>query len=240
MHNHKFTKTTLGVDGCRGGWMWCKISPTNVSYGFSQTLEALPFTEVSDLWIDMPIGLLPSTFRSCDQLAAKALGPRRHSIFAVPPHEMLSHHDYQEAVSHCRELTTKGFSIQLWHILPKIRQLQHFLLSKTKRPYFYESHPELCFSALTGGQSLTLNKKTSEGQKVRLDALSNYQLNPLANYDALTPARGRFVKDDLIDATVLALAAQFPAVNLEQTKVSPEGLKINIRTLNSASNKSFI
>ncbi len=62
----------------------------------------------------MPLGLLESGWREADLAARGLLGPRRSSVFAIPPRAVWEQDSYQAASQRCRELTGQGFSIQAW------------------------------------------------------------------------------------------------------------------------------
>src|SRR4051812_35116453 len=54
--------------------------------------------------VDIPLGMLPDRWRAADTLAADQLGPRRGSIFRVPPRPVWMESDFAAANRICREL----------------------------------------------------------------------------------------------------------------------------------------
>ncbi|HEX3308887.1 MAG TPA: DUF429 domain-containing protein, partial [Streptosporangiaceae bacterium] len=129
-----------GVDACRRGWVAVSLyapggarggrPPRNQqsteragmaarlqveAIGVHQDLtDALDGTEARVVGIDMPLGLLKSGWREADRAARGLLGPRRSSVFAIPPRAVWEQASYQAASQRCRELTGQGLSIQAW------------------------------------------------------------------------------------------------------------------------------
>ncbi|HEY2277964.1 MAG TPA: DUF429 domain-containing protein, partial [Streptosporangiaceae bacterium] len=91
-----------GVDGCRDGWAAAEVgveagSAADVEAGggvfgpvtvrvAGSLAELLAGTAAGQVvGIDMPLGLLAGGWRLADAEARRRLGPRRSSIFAIPP-----------------------------------------------------------------------------------------------------------------------------------------------------------
>ncbi len=98
--------------------------------------------------IDMPLGLLARGWRTADGEARRRLGPRRSSIFGIPPASVWQQPDYQAALAECRRLTGQGFSIQAWGLRPKLLEAGQYRRAGPQR--LYEVHPELSFACLAG------------------------------------------------------------------------------------------
>src|SRR5690242_448005 len=98
----------LGVDACRAGWVAVRLeapapeaapeaaapeaAPAAVQTAsfagaaLAATLTALPdWGTAAVIAIDIPLGLLETGWRTADIEAAAAVGPRRGSVFRVPP-----------------------------------------------------------------------------------------------------------------------------------------------------------
>jgi predicted RNase H-like nuclease len=118
--------------------------------------------------IDMPLGLVEAGWRDADQLARGLLGPRRSSIFAIPPQAVWDEQTYQAANQRCRELTGQGFSIQAWGLRPKLLEANEYL--RTCGHPMYEVHPELAFGAMAGAP-LPHSKHTAPGRDLRRELL---------------------------------------------------------------------
>ncbi|SFK67424.1 Predicted nuclease (RNAse H fold) [Paenibacillus sp. 1_12] len=205
----------VGIDGCRSGWMAVTLS-------IDGDWKTRVYAELNELWrehgeaelllIDMPIGL-PSTktsVRSCDKEARQLLRPKRAaSIFPAPIRELLEVSSYPEANALSKQLTFRGLSKQTWNIIAKIRELDQLLqLNQTARQKICESHPELCFSAMSGSP-MQYNKQTETGYEERIQLLG--QLYPQARtiVDQTLEAypRKAVARDDVVDALVLAVSA---------------------------------
>ncbi len=217
----------VGIDGCRGGW----LAVRRRSGASALAIEVSCVRELTDVLgsnatahsgarprmtaIDMPIGLLDrpqAGGRPCDTAARSELGGRASSIFSPPSREVLGAKSFEE---------TRGFglSLQSFHLLPKIRELDEWMTPGRQRT-LREAHPELVFRRLAG-RSLEHPKRRPEGLRERLAILradgrfgSPRSRRPDMRYldriRAETPRpRGvTFARDDLVDAMVLALAAE--------------------------------
>jgi predicted RNase H-like nuclease len=157
--------------------------------------------------IDMPIGLCEQGERPCEAGARALLRPFRHSsVFPVPVQAAVYAAEYREALRINREATGKGFSIQSFHITPKIAEVDRIMqMRPALQTRIRESHPELCLAALNGGRPMAHSKKSSEGRQERLDLLTRYL--PAAAETLQARVRGA-APDDLLDALVLAVSAQ--------------------------------
>jgi len=190
---------SVGADGFPGGWVavegrdgsFVRAWPAST---LDELLAGVPADAVVGL--DMPVGLVDAGWRTADREAAARLGPRRASVFAVPPRAVWAADDLTDAQRRCRELTGSGFSAQTWALRRKI--LEADALS---RP-LYEVHPELVFAGLAGGP-LPYGKKTWNGQAARRALLAGVGIAPP---DDLGPAGGVPV-DDVLDAAAVAWCA---------------------------------
>ena len=161
-----------GVDGCRTGWagvdcdedglIAVRVAPT-----LTGLLRGTPERHI--VGIDMPLGLLDAGWRTADREARALLGPRRSSIFAIPPAPVWLAPAYAEANQLCRQLTGSGFSIQAWGLRRKLLEAADYRL-RCSHP-LYEVHPELSFRAIAGAP-LDDAKHTTAGQARRRHLLA--------------------------------------------------------------------
>jgi predicted RNase H-like nuclease len=168
-----------GVDACRRGWVAVSLdAPERVEGPGPLRVETVRVHEtlagVLDghgsrvVGIDMPLGLLGSGWREADRAARELLGPRRSSVFAIPPREVWEQASYQAASQRCRELTGQGLSIQAWGLRTRLLEADRF---RDSCGYpLYEIHPELAFCALAGGP-LADSKHTAAGRERRRELL---------------------------------------------------------------------
>ena len=140
-----------GIDACRRGWVAVTLDDSGTValssarlacvrvYGSLASLLATapaavgpvtvdPVTvdPVTVVGIDMPLGLLESGWREADLAARGLLGPRRSSVFAIPPEAVWAEASYQAANQRCRELTGQGFSIQAWGLRAKLLEANQY------------------------------------------------------------------------------------------------------------------
>jgi predicted RNase H-like nuclease len=213
-------KSVIGVDGCRAGWFYVRLTERGgISFGVVPLLEHLlaldPLAE--HILVDIPIGLRDTDgqARACDLAARKLLGsPRAASVFPSPIRAVLDAPDYDVARAQSRAITGKSPSRQAFGIFPKIREVDNLLQrSPAARSRVREAHPELCFYGLAGGRAMLHSKKTREGFEERLEVLSEHLPQaPRFVQSALAQfPRKDVARDDILDAAVCALVADKPA-----------------------------
>ena len=190
-----------GVDACRRGWVAVSLDVTEpaalAAVRVHPSLAGLLDGNAADVvGIDMPLGLLESGWREADLAARGLLGPRRSSVFAIPPRTVWAQASYQAASQRCRELTGRGFSIQAWGLRAKLLEADQY--RGTCGHPLYEVHPELAFSVMAGGP-LAHSKHTAAGRDLRRELLSQAGLAiPLTSPAPVT---------DTLDAAAVAWSA---------------------------------
>jgi predicted RNase H-like nuclease len=204
-----------GLDGCRRGWVAVSLEVSGPACGRARPAGRIRVASVrvhetlagvldgeserdgaSVVGIDMPLGLLESGWREADREARGLLGPRRSSVFAIPPREVWAQPSYQAASQRCRELTGRGFSIQAWGLRAKLLEADRFRGSCGQR--LFEVHPELAFSAMAGAP-LAHSKHTAAGRGLRRDLLSRAGI--------VIPPVPRAPATDMLDAAAVAWSA---------------------------------
>lgn len=183
---------------------------------FSELLDGFPKVELA--LVDIPIGLWDAgdpraaPARSCDAAARRLLGwPRSSSVFNPPVRPALEVASYAEACEVNARLTGKKLTIQGWNLVPKIRQVDRFLQSRSApEPAIREAHPEVVFQGLAGGSPLRHRKKSTEGRDERLEILELHEPRAREIYqDVLHRSlRKHVARDDALDALALAVAAR--------------------------------
>lgn len=198
-----------GIDGCRGGWVRCTLyRDGGVAFGLAGTLDAA--VPPCDLCcVDMPIGLAERGVRAADAAAKALLGRWNARVFLTPARGVFESADYAEANARSRVLTGKGLSKQMWHIMPKIREVDDTLRNQPRlRGVVRECHPEVCFWGL-GGRVIGPNKKTADGFAARVAVLSRFvpEADERIADAARALPRSAAQPDDLVDAMVCAVTA---------------------------------
>jgi predicted RNase H-like nuclease len=196
--------TLVGVDGCHGGWL-AVISTArgpveaHVFDSFAEVIAGVNST--ARFGVDIPMGLREVGVRACELEARRRLQrPRKSSVFPAPPKECLSAQSYEQACQICYRVEGKKMSRQAYGILPKIREVEHYLARHAAaRRRIAEVHPEVSFATWQGGSGLAHSKKTAEGKLERRALIE--QLWP-DTVDRLRVAlRGHdYLLDDLHDA----------------------------------------
>jgi predicted RNase H-like nuclease len=213
---------SVGVDGCRGGWIAAEIG----SAATDRTVRWTRFDAIEPLlhaWpeavigIDMPLGLprADAGRRISEQQARTFLGPDRSSIFFTPPRAVVERWSpeasHAEVSAWAKQTLGAGISIQTWNILGKVREADTALrgLSPTTRSRVVEVHPECSFRqlAIEDGSGLNpglkfVSKGTAEGVAQRLGLLREWFDVDLAG----VPKGVR--PDDALDAVAAAWSAR--------------------------------
>ena len=228
--------TYVGVDWASKGWVavvhedgdWkAEMYPSIHSVWFS-------YRHAQNILIDIPIGLPESQRRVCDQQAKEYIGTdRASSVFWTPCRDVLNAMTYEEAKQINHKRRGNKISSQTWHILPRIQEVDCLLRdSKVARKTILESHPEVCFTALSSGSNISISSKLDgDGFDQRLAILDNYTSataiyeNFVDRYITSLPQWSRRIgksnRDDLVDALALAVTAKLATENLSTLPDDP-------------------
>jgi predicted RNase H-like nuclease len=185
-----------------------KLAAIRVFKKFSSVITAA--RDAALTLADIPIGLPEAGMvkRACDVEARKFVGVRRSSVFPVPARQAVQAKTYEEANSINFKELGRRLNLQSWGLSARIREVD-FLLSKqpSLQKRIRETHPEVCFCGLNGARPLSYSKKSSEGQKERLDIILKYIRLPFDPGEKARQSRGKFATDDLLDAVACAITA---------------------------------
>ena len=206
-----------GVDGCKGGWIRLRARLPEQHHGPVRQVEATVHEQARTLVdpvdplpltaIDIPIGLSERGPRACDRLARGLLGARRSSVFPAPLRPVLAATSYGEANALSRQLQGRGLSLQSFHLLAKIREVDQLLQQhRALRPLLLETHPELCFREWNGGTPLEHGKATPPGRLQRLTLVEGLFPGEFERIRSSLPRRA-VADDDLLDAFALLRSA---------------------------------
>jgi predicted RNase H-like nuclease len=115
--------------------------------------------------VDTPIGLPEAGPRACDLAARTRLGaPRAASVFPAPCQAALLGTSYAEACALNAAACGRRLTLECFHLLPKIRQLDAVMTPDLQR-WVREGHPDVIFAELAGGpRGLAHYKKTAAGE----------------------------------------------------------------------------
>lgn len=200
----------LGVDGCKSGWVACfqgSVGLRCVVYGSAQELIKANLA-ASVIAVDVPIGLTDEGPREADRLARQFVGrPRSSSVFSAPVRPILGAETQAEASRLHRAVDGRGFGVQGFAILPKIREWDELLrVDRQAQRIVCEVHPEVSFAAMRKGRGFEAPKKSPAGREVRTGLLGS--IFGADVIDDLLRARPIGVAmDDLLDAAAALWSA---------------------------------
>jgi predicted RNase H-like nuclease len=197
----------LGTDACKAGWFGIVLDGGEVKAFFATHITDLVASVEADgkldvVAVDMPIGLPDRSRRRADELAAKAVGPRRASVFMTPVRTALAHTDHASASAENRRLTGQGISRQAYGLRPKLLQVDEWARQTRRR--VVEVHPEVCFAELAAAP-LTTRKTTWAGAATRRGLLATAGI---VLPEELGTAGEQAAVDDVLDAAVAAWTAR--------------------------------
>ncbi|HEY2946796.1 MAG TPA: DUF429 domain-containing protein [Micromonosporaceae bacterium] len=204
----------LGVDACRSGWVAVELADgAYAGARFAATLAELTDGAHAVIGVDMPLGLLAGGWREADRLAAERVGPRRSSIFRVPPRPVWDIEAYAEANALCRSLTGAGLSRQAFGLRRKLWEANELWDADDR---LHEVHPEVSFRELAGAP-VAYPKTTWNGVAMRGTLLAR---GGVCLPDDLAAA-GLAAPDDVLDAAAVAWSAHRIATGAARSLPDP-------------------
>lgn len=212
-------KVSVGIDGCKGGWIAATIKGGYLEMSKYATLEKItnkiPF---DGCIIDMIIGLQgkESDIRP-DSEARSEMKGRASTIFPAPCRPAVFGSTKEQRLEANVKVLGKKFTSQTDAIIPKIREVDEFLQQHPNyKNVIMESHPEVCFSRLNG-EVLMTSKHTEEGIRDRARVLSNYL--PEVSYEEIQEfaATMKCNTDDITDSICLAIVSNLECQGKTET-----------------------
>ncbi len=165
--------------------------------------DALSRGELAVAGVDMPIGLPEAGSRAADRHARAILGRRGVTVFPAPPRVVLGCESHAAACALARDCAGHGITLQSFHLLPGIRELDRLLGDDpTLDDRLIEVHPEVSFATLAGGALAP--KRSPEGRRERLALMARAFPGDTARPPA-TPRGAR--PDDVLDALAVLWSA---------------------------------
>jgi predicted RNase H-like nuclease len=193
----------VGVDGCPGGWIAVTESrgrlDARVYADWANLMQAVGHGAV--IAVDIPIGLAANGARTCDLEARRYLEtPRGSSVFPAPARACLTPGSYELLSARHRRVDGRGLSKQAFNLLPKIREVDQYLLQHPQdHSRVREVHPEVSFATWNDGRALVYRKThvSGRGERERLiDSIWNGERERMWTRIKGTGCR----RDDLNDA----------------------------------------
>jgi 8-oxo-dGTP diphosphatase len=202
--------TSIGVDGCKGGWIAAVLKQGRLIIDkYSSLNEVIQvYPNFDEFLIDMVIGLQSKKDHiRPDSYARKIINERTSTIFPAPCRQAVYAKTVSEAYDQNERVLGKKFTPLTVGIIPKMRELDSYFQENPEyKNFIKESHPEVCFARLNG--KTVLSKKSEiDGMEERIRILSNYIPDLTLNKVAVHAKNLKCNIDDIVDAVCLAVTA---------------------------------
>lgn len=214
--------TYVGVDWASRGWLTVATDGTEWTASMHPSIHSVwvTYRDADSILVDIPIGLPEKSRRRCDRAAREYLsGERARSVFWTPCRAAVEADTYDEAKEANLSCRDDSLSSQAWGLIPRIQEVDRLLRDHTEaRGTIRESHPEVCFKALSSGDSFG-SKQAQSGEAARVDCLENiddsiegvfgtFTDRYIEEQDPWKRRIGNSNRDDILDAMALALTAK--------------------------------
>jgi len=206
-----------GVDGCRAGWF---VVLRDLKTGETRHRLVDNFAELLDvpeqpkaISIDIPIGLADEAARGgrlCDREARALLGRRGASVFPPPARAALAGASYADALRLNRESSGEGIGLsrQAHGLFLKLKEVDE-LMTPALQSRVFETHPELVFMEMNGGESPRWGKKSLPGLMARLELLEQAGFGrDIIDVALESYPESRVASDDILDAFAASWTAE--------------------------------
>jgi len=200
----------VGLDGFSRGWVAVEIDGDAQTISFHPNVTDALSGKFDRAGIDIPIGMTDDGDRACDLIARQKLRPDASRVFTGARRWLWQEFDDPDkANKEAQRRNQKRVSRQLWHLGPKIMEVDAFLRA---RPLIEvcEVHPELVFLRLNGSKPLPA-KKSEEGDALRRRLLKREGFRDIDRWLEETRIGTGAKRDDVLDACAVAIAARDPA-----------------------------
>ena len=144
----------LGVDGCKAGWVGALLRGSTYDVLVAADIAGLVDAArqlapgLAVVAVDIPIGLPDDRPRTTDVLARSQLPVgRKSSVFPTPSRAAVEHTTHPEASAANREAVGVGLSVQAFHLVPKILDVDRYVARDPPVPVV-EAHPEVTFAEI--------------------------------------------------------------------------------------------
>jgi 8-oxo-dGTP diphosphatase len=228
---------SVGIDGCDGGWMTAILSGDRLSIERHGSItDVLTANKTADKFIiDIPIGLADSREEAVhrpEKAARKILKSKSPSIFPVPFRSVARARTTAEAWDISKKLNA-GANYMTMGIRVAVNEIDIFLQeNKAWKNVLIESHPEVCFALLNGGNPVMEKKTEQQGIEKRLEILYKNGIDRMSvSSHPLFPK----YSDDVVDAVCLALVGRLvnegkstTIPNEDEVEADSTGLKMQM------------
>lgn len=226
----------VGIDWMKPYWLAAEIRGEDI---FVRKLTHLAeinncYLHADAVLIDIPIGLPENAEENAarpDRAARNYLSAdRKPTMFPVPCRQSIHIAGYAQASAENERVLGKKLTSQSYAFAKMICQADDFLADeKYWQNRLMESHPEVAFQMLNGGNGLQSSKHTEAGARERITILQRYGIDPLSLFAAFTPKQ----YEDVLDALCLAVSAKLGCENgfrtiPEEPTCDSRGLKMQM------------
>jgi len=215
--NAKSGCRAIGLDGFRNGWVAVLLDGDLHEIRFCHDVTDALSVGFDRAAIDIPIGMTDDGERACDLLARERLRPHSSRVFTGARRWLWQEFsDPDRANRDALQRGQKRVSRQLWHLGPKIMEVDRFVRANRKHD-IREAHPELVFLRLNGCKPLP-SKKSEDGIRLRRLLLKREGIRTIDKWLAQERLGTGAKCDDVLDACAVAIAAR------DATSCVPEGM----------------
>jgi predicted RNase H-like nuclease len=148
-------EVTAGLDGWRKGWVAVELVGSRFGRAFTTSRLSQAVTQLGSarvIGVDMPIGFPSRGVRRADLAARDTVGPRRNSVFFMPPRSVIEATTYAAARTLATSAWDRGLSAQTYALRSKILEIADLSRSDHR---LIEVHPEVSFAFSPVSPSLT-------------------------------------------------------------------------------------
>jgi predicted RNase H-like nuclease len=197
----------IGLDGFRNGWVAVLLDGDLHEIRFCHDVAGALSVGFDRAAIDIPIGMTDDGERACDFLARERLRPHSSRVFTGARRWLWTEYsDPDLANQGALQRGQKRVSRQLWHLGPKIMEVDTFLRAHRSRD-IREAHPELVFLRLNDGRPLP-SKKSEAGIHLRRLLLKRQGIRAIDRWLTGERFSTGAKRDDVLDACAVAIAAR--------------------------------
>ena len=215
--NAKSGCRAIGLDGFRNGWVAVLLDGDLHEIRFCHDVTDALSVGFDRAAIDIPIGMTNDGERACDLLARERLRPHSSRVFTGARRWLWQEFsDPDRANRDALQRGQKRVSRQLWHLGPKIMEVDRFVRANRTHD-IREAHPELVFLRLNDGKPLP-SKKSEDGIRLRRLLLKREGIRTIDKWLAEERLGTGAKCDDVLDACAVAIAAR------DATSCVPEGM----------------
>jgi predicted RNase H-like nuclease len=197
----------LGLDGFSKGWVAVCVDGDRHEIRFCRDIADALSTLFDRIAIDIPIGMTDDGERVCDLLARERLRPHSSRVFTGARRWLWTEFsDPDVANQDALRRGQKRVSRQLWHLGPKIIEVDRFVRANCSRD-IREAHPELVFLRLNDSRPLP-SKKSEAGIDLRRALLRREGIRDIDRWLADERIGTGAKIDDVLDACAVAIGAR--------------------------------